>query len=85
MEQDDVRAGVYRHFKGGLYLVLGVARHDQTDELLVLYVRLYSKPGGPPMTARPVASFTELVDAAGGPVPRFRWVGVQEPSADPQE
>ena len=33
--------GIYRHFKGDLYLVEDVVRHSETDEKLVLYRKLY--------------------------------------------
>ena len=33
--------GIYRHFKGDLYLVEDVARHSETDEKLVVYRKLY--------------------------------------------
>ena len=81
MSEPVVHAGVYEHYRGGRYLVLGVARHDETDEPLVVYVRLYSRPGGLAMTARPVASFAGSVEVAGRSVPRFRWVGAEEPEA----
>ena len=63
-------AGEYEHYKGNRYLVLGVARHSETEEELVVYVRLYPGEGGS-MFVRPLAMFTELV----GDVPRFRPVG----------
>jgi hypothetical protein len=41
---------VYKHFKGNLYVVLNVARHTETNELLVVYAatkemqRIYARP-----------------------------------------
>ena len=70
----DVRCGLYEHFKGGRYLVLGLARDDRDDTPLVVYVRLYDRPGIP-MTARPLADFLATVDTPAGVVPRFRYVG----------
>ena len=70
--------GVYRHYKGGHYLVLGVARYSETEEPLVVYVRLYPRTGCP-LWVRPLANFTShAVNAAGRRVPRFKFVGLEE-------
>jgi hypothetical protein len=68
----EVPAGRYRHFKGGLYEVLGVARHSETEEELVVYRPLYGAGG---LWARPKKMFLEQVLAAGQTVPRFRYLG----------
>ncbi len=49
-----MQAGIYRHYKGQRYLVLGVARHDDTEEELVVYVPLYEDPNhqGPALQCR---------------------------------
>ena len=60
--------GRYRHFKGGEYEVLGVARHSETDERLVVYRPLYNETG---FWVRPVAMFLETVQHEGRTVPRF--------------
>jgi hypothetical protein len=65
------RPGRYRHHKGRDYLVLGLARHSESLEPLVLYRALYGEHG---LWARPAAMFTETVTVAGRPVPRFTWV-----------
>lgn len=59
MDQKDIRPGIYRHFKGKEYKVLGVVIHSETREKLVLYLELY-----PPyeLNVRPIELFTELVD-----------------------
>jgi len=41
----EVPAGRYRHYKGNLYEVLGVARHSETEEELVVYRALYGAGG----------------------------------------
>jgi hypothetical protein len=66
-----VQPGRYVHYKGGEYEVLGVARHSETEEELVVYRALYGARG---LWVRPVAMFAETVETAGGPVPRFRRV-----------
>ncbi len=64
--------GRYRHFKGGEYEVLGVARHSETDEPLVVYRPLYNDSG---LWARPAAMFLETVVVDGRTVPRFAYLG----------
>lgn len=68
---EDVPAGRYVHFKGGAYVVLGVARHSETDERLVVYRPEY---GGRELWVRPVSMFVEIVTVDGVRVPRFQWV-----------
>ncbi|HUR15076.1 MAG TPA: DUF1653 domain-containing protein [Mycobacteriales bacterium] len=63
---DVVGGGVYRHWKGPEYLVLGLA-HDANDEArtAVVYVPLYSIDG-PPFAVRTLEDFTAWVDPADG-------------------
>jgi hypothetical protein len=63
--------GRYRHYKGGLYEVVGVARHSETHEPLVVYRPLYNETG---WWVRPHAMFFEQVDIAGVRQPRFARV-----------
>jgi len=51
--------GIYKHFKGDKYLVLGVVRHSETKEEMVLYRQLY---GEGELWVRPKAMFLEKVD-----------------------
>ncbi|MDY0007170.1 MAG: DUF1653 domain-containing protein, partial [Spongiibacteraceae bacterium] len=60
--------GRYRHYKGRDYQVLGVARHSETGESLVVYIPLYGEGG---YWVRPLAMFSETVMVDGRPVPRF--------------
>lgn len=60
--------GIYYHYKGNRYEVLGVARHSETEEPLVVYRALYGEYG---LWVRPLDNFTELVEVQGEPVPRF--------------
>lgn len=67
--------GIYRHYKGNDYLVLTVARHSETQELLVIYMPLVSKDGTDITPwARPLAMFQENVVVEGRSVPRFKRV-----------
>ena len=63
-----VTPGRYRHYKGKDYEVIGVARHSETEEPLVVYRCLY---GDYSLWVRPLAMFQETVDVAGEQVPRF--------------
>jgi hypothetical protein len=60
--------GLYRHYKGQPYRVLGTARHSETMEPLVVYQALYGEYG---LWVRPAAMFCENVQVEGRTVPRF--------------
>jgi hypothetical protein len=64
--------GRYRHYKGREYIVVGVARHSETEEPLVVYRQDYGDRG---LWARPLPMFVELVEADGRQVPRFQFQG----------
>lgn len=65
------RPGRYRHYKGNDYRVLGLARHSETLEPLVVYQALYGEHG---LWVRPAAMFVESIVHRGGREPRFAWV-----------
>lgn len=67
-----LQLGRYRHFKGRYYEVIGVARHSETGEELVVYRPLYGERG---LWVRPLAMFTETVTRDGKTLPRFEFVG----------
>lgn len=69
---EPLRPGRYRHFKGNEYEVIGVARHSETHEPLVVYRPLYGEGG---LWARPLEMFTETVTRDGQTFPRFVFVG----------
>ena len=58
----------YRHYKGGEYLVLYLAKHTETGEDLVIYQALYGEQG---IWARPLAMFLERAMVEGKPLERF--------------
>jgi hypothetical protein len=66
-----VKNGKYKHFKGNYYLVIGIARHSETEEELVVYKPLY---GDGALWVRPLVNFTEKVNHQGKDVPRFEFV-----------
>lgn len=78
---DALQYGVYKHYKGQRYLVLGVARDQLTDDLLVVYTRLYGRDGIP-MSVQPLDRFLGHVVVEGQLVPRFQHVGVAEHNAE---
>ena len=63
--------GRYRHFKGGEYEVLGVARHSEGLEDMVVYRPLYNDTG---LWVRPLSMFTETVERDGKEQPRFTFL-----------
>jgi hypothetical protein len=68
----EIPPGRYRHYKGNEYTVLGVARHSETLEELVVYRQEYGDRG---LWVRPAAMFAESVMVSGQTVPRFRFLG----------
>jgi hypothetical protein len=71
MSESELKTGRYRHYKGGEYQVLGVARHSETEEQLVVYRPLYGERG---LWVRPLAMFTETIERDGRVQPRFELV-----------
>ena len=63
-----IATGLYQHYKGEQYRVLGVAQHSETKESLVVYQALYGEFG---LWLRPLSMFTEQVVAEGVLQPRF--------------
>ena len=68
----EIQPGRYRHFKGGEYEVIGVARHSETMEELVVYRALYGERG---LWVRPAAMWQEMVERDGKQFQRFTYIG----------
>lgn len=66
-----MKTGHYRHYKGNSYTVIGVARHSETEEELVVYRPEYGERG---LWVRPIAMFLESVEVDGELVPRFTYL-----------
>ena len=69
---DEIKPGRYRHFKGREYEVLGIARHSETEEELVVYRALYGDFG---LWVRPVSMWNETVEHDGKTFRRFTYIG----------
>ncbi len=66
-----VKPGLYQHYKGNLYRVLGISRHSETLEELVVYQALYGDYG---LWVRPRSMFSEDISFEGKIVPRFKFL-----------
>jgi hypothetical protein len=66
-----IPVGRYRHYKGNEYSVLGVAKHSETLEDMVVYRPEYGEKG---MWVRPLQMFLETVDVEGNTMPRFEFL-----------
>ena len=69
---ESIKPGRYRHFKGKEYEVLGVARHSETEEELVVSRALYGDFG---LWVRPVSMWNETVERDGKTFRRFTYIG----------
>lgn len=72
VENNMLKLGQYRHHKGGKYEVIGVAKHSETGEELVIYRSLN---GDKQIWARPKAMFLEEVEIGRKKIPRFKLLG----------
>lgn len=70
-----MQPGRYRHYKGNDYLVLGVARHSETEEELVVYQQDY---GDRSWWVRPKTMFLETIERDGRIIPRFEFIAESE-------
>ena len=72
-----IKTGIYRHFKGGRYEVIGLAKHSETMEDMVVYRALYGDGG---LWVRPASMWNETVVHEGKTVRRFAFEDGQESS-----
>jgi hypothetical protein len=73
-----IEKGYYQHYKGNYYEVLGVVRHSETLEVLVLYKALYLKEEDA-LWVRPLEMFEEKVNLNGNLRKRFTFIGKELP------
>lgn len=73
---DKLKTGIYEHYKGHKYLVLGFAKHSETLDNLVVYVCLYeNEQSHQHMWVRPYEMFLETLEKDGEVIPRFKYLG----------
>lgn len=65
---ETIKLGRYRHYKGNEYEVIGIAKHSETLEPMVVYRPLHGESG---MWVRPAAMFAENVVIGDKTLPRF--------------
>ncbi len=68
---DAIPSGRYRHFKGNEYEVIGIARHSETEEPMVVYRALYGDGG---LWVRPASMWNEEITRNGKPCRRFEKI-----------
>ena len=73
----NIKPGKYRHYKGKEYEVVGLAKHSETSEDLVVYKALYHSEefGDNALWVRPAGMFLEKVLIDGKEVARFEYAG----------
>lgn len=69
---NNIKLGKYRHFKGGEYEVLGIAKHSETQEEMVIYRALY---GEREIWVRPASMWNEQIQKDGKTFSRFTYIG----------
>lgn len=67
-----IKLGKYKHFKGNEYEVVGIAKHSETLEEMVVYRALYGDGG---MWVRPIEMWTEEIERDGKKFQRFQYIG----------
>ena len=67
----NIKPGIYKHYKGNRYEVIGIGRHTETLEDFVLYRALY---GDYDLWIRPLSMFCETVLIENVSMPRFTYM-----------
>jgi hypothetical protein len=70
----NLKLGKYKHYKGNFYRVIGVTKHSETLEELVVYEALYDNPESK-LWVRPLKMFIEEVEVDGKKMSWFEYVG----------
>lgn len=74
-----MKSGVYKHYSGLIVLVIGVARHSETNERFIAYIPLGVKRG-PRITVRPYEMFFGTVEKEGQTLARFEYIDEEMPA-----
>ncbi len=74
---EEIKKGIYKHYKGKYYLVIGIGKHSETLEDFVIYMSLYDseKFGNNALWIRPKKMFLEEINLNGKNIKRFEFVG----------
>jgi hypothetical protein len=78
MTERTVQLGFYRHYSGKLYRVIGIAKHSETLEDMVVYEPQYENELSK-LWVRPLGMFLEEVEIEGKKLPRFSFVAAEQP------
>lgn len=70
-----LKKGIYKHFKGNKYQLIGVAKHSETLEEMVVYKACYGDCG---LWVRPLSMWYEEVEFKGKKVARFAYIGEED-------
>lgn len=68
---EEIKKGIYRHFKGNMYEVIDIANHSETLEKYVVYRALYGKKE---LWIRPLSMWNETVERDGETFKRFEFI-----------
>lgn len=68
----EIKLGRYRHFKGNEYRVIGIAKHSESLEEMVVYQALYGEQG---LWVRPASMWDETITRDGKAFKRFEYIG----------
>lgn len=85
---DHLKSGIYQHYKGGYYQVLGLGAHSETNEHMVIYISVHPTSSlplpGPRIRIRPAHLWDDLVTWPDKTTkPRFVYVGLEIPQFVP--
>jgi len=72
---NSIKLGVYRHYKGNQYEVIGFAKHSETLEDMVIYKALYCERG---TWVRPLSMWENPIGVDGKPAKRFEYIGQKD-------
>ena len=72
--KNNIKNGIYQHYKGNKYEVIGIAKHSETLEDLVVYRALYDNKVSQ-LWVRPLKMFTETIENDGNEIKRFEYIG----------